>query len=109
MRNDDLPINQGRIDLMISEDGVVDGSISWNLSEDLPQVCVDAMVESLHGLLCMMVNDPQKVMDTGSAYLLGATADHQGEREPQEEDLQLEFDFELDDNVVPLTPSNRKH
>lgn len=100
MSNEDLPINQGAITLKIDRDGNMAGTIKWNLEKDLPEECVDVMVESLHGLLSMILTQPDKVMEMGAAYLLGATSENDDEPE------QLELDF---GDLATHKPSKQRH
>ena len=113
-KEENLPMNCGQIRLYIDNQGVMSGELWWKLAEDLPEECVEAMIESLHGLIKMIQTHPNDVMDLGRAVIEGDEEEIDYEMideedfEDEEEEID-QFEFDLKDKIIPINPSNRKH
>jgi hypothetical protein len=107
----------GQITLMIDEDGMLNGRISWHIDEGTDPDHGRYLVEALHGMFSALMNDPDHTVELGAAYLLGAVS-----TELEDDDIEFFMDEGIDNDdtseqdepdltgkIISFTPSNRKH
>ena len=106
-----------QITLTLDKEGSLMGSLKWSISEDTPPEHAEYMVEALHGMFSVLMNDPKYTTELGAAFLLGATSKEMEEDNLElfpEESIDKEDSSEQDDlvyngKVISFKPSNRKH
>lgn len=98
-----LPSNCGQIRLFIDSDGNVSGDLAWNFEPDTPEEFVFAMQDYVHGLMSMILTDPERVAEMGKSYAAGLDS-----RDLEEDDDETEFTFG-DEEIFPVDSSDRRH
>jgi hypothetical protein len=98
----ELPDNCGQIRLFIDHEGDVSGDLAWNFHPDTPEEFVYAMQDYIHGLMSMILTDPERVAEMGKAYAAGL------DTQPIEEEDDIEIVFD-DPKITSINHSKRKH
>lgn len=106
MNHKDLPENSSVIQLYITEEGEISGELAWKCSKDLDEELVDALVDATNGLMVMVTNNFDELVELGRAFSAGMNA--KAAEEQAERDAEFEAECKAK-NVIPLTSSNRKH
>lgn len=99
----EIPTNCGQIRLFIDSEGNVSGDLTWGFEPDMPEEFVVAMQDYVHGLMSMILTDPERVAELGRAYAAGLDSQALDE---DEQDDSYSFDSP---NIVPINLSKRKH
>jgi hypothetical protein len=107
MKHTDLPVNSASIRLYINHEGQVDGELAWNCSDKLDEQYVDALVESIHGLLALVTTQFDTVRMAGKTFMAGQQT--ASDSDDGEITFTPDFEEEVAKNIVPLTKSKRKH
>lgn len=105
----ELPPNCGQVRLFIDTDGNVSGDLAWEFDPDTPEEFVLAMQDYIHGLMSMILTDPEHVAELGRSYTAGLDTkyiDEDAEDDADAEEYEISFE---DPRVTPINPSNRKH
>lgn len=105
MKHTDLPINCAAIRLFINNEGVVEGEVAWRCADNLDQENVDALVESVHGLLALATSQFDQVRAAGRMFQAGQSA---GSDEYMTFTPDPQEDEAVSDKVVSFNPSKRK-
>jgi hypothetical protein len=111
MKHNEQPINSAAIRLYINHEGQIDTEMAWNCSEKLDDEYVDALVESIHGLLAILSTQFDQVRMAGKTFLAGKEAvndANEGEITFTPDDGSEE-EAPVSKKVVSINPSNRKH
>ena len=99
----ELPDNCGQVRIFIDDGGDITGDLAWNISPDMPKEFALAIQDYVHGMMSMMLSDPEYLTALGKAYAAGLDT-----RSIEEEDEEIEFTFD-DPKVTPINTSKRKH
>lgn len=106
MKHTDLPINCAAIRLFINNEGVVEGELAWRCADSLEQENVDALVESIHGLLALVTSQFDQVRAAGRMFQAGQSV---GSNEYMTFTPDSQEEEAVSDKVVSFNPSKRKH